>query len=98
MIDSGSNELMHSEGKSKRCTRRCIKRKLKRKIKHISTTYGDFHKPKFNLDLCTNPTACLRLGDALSVRLQSVLPHFSITRLSVKKNSSLVLDLLSLSF
>ena len=29
--------------------------KIKEKIKHMSIVYGEFYKPKSNLDLCINP-------------------------------------------
>ena len=34
-----------------------IKDNRKRKRKHMSSVYGDFHTPKSNLDLCTNPVS-----------------------------------------
>ena len=62
--------------------------------------YGDVHKPKSNLYLCTNLIGVPVLGQVMLDPLssQSLLAPFSTTRLSIKKFSSLGLDLLSLSF
>ena len=97
---------MQDEGESERCTRRWCqsyynKTKTKSlKRKHMSTVYGDVYKPKFNLDLCTNPVGvpviCRVMLDPL--RSRSLLAPVSTTRLSTKKCSSLGLDFLSLSF
>ena len=66
----------------------------------MSTVYGDVPKPKLNLDLCTNPIGVPVPGSVMLDLLlsQSLIAPFSTTRLSIKKCSSLGLDLLSLSF
>ena len=39
-----------------------IIKKTKRKIKHMSNVYGDVHKTKSNLDICTNSVGVPVLG------------------------------------
>ena len=52
----------------------------------MSTVYGDVSKPKFNLDLCTNPVGGPVLGRVMLdlLRSQSLLALFSTTRFSIK--------------
>ena len=44
---------------------KATKIKEKRKRKYISVVYVDFHKPKSNADLCTNPVGVLVLNLAM---------------------------------
>ena len=65
-MDGDNNGLMHGDGKSEKCkNRKCQsynnRRKMKEK-KHMSNEYGDFHKPKSNLDLSSNPVGVPVLG------------------------------------
>ena len=72
----------------------------KKKIKHMSTVYGEFQKPKFNTNLCTNLVSMHILGRVMlePLRSRSLVAPFSTTRLRIKEYSSLGLELLSLSF
>ena len=48
-----------------------IVKEKNKKIKYLSSVNGDFHKPKSNLDLCTNLNSVCVLGQVILNLLQS---------------------------